>query len=174
MADAARTTHSEATRPGSSRMRELLALVAAGAAFAGGSTETDGLSGSIKIAGSSTVYPITVAVAEEFSKIHPDVEIAVQSTGTGGGFGNFFIPGATQINDASRPIKDSEREAAIENGITPVELVVATDAITVVINPEKFVARLDLADAGGPLQRTPDSPAAVILIHCERRHKCFA
>jgi len=114
----------------------LLATVSVAFATAGGNGDSDGLSGSIQIAGSSTVYPITVAVAEEFSKLHPNVEIAVQSTGTGGGFGNFFIPGATQINDASRPIKDSERESAMANGITPVELVVATDAITIVVNPE--------------------------------------
>ena len=113
-------------------------LLASVSAFAGGGAEgsEDGLSGSIKIAGSSTVYPITVAVAEEFSRIHPDVEIAVQSTGTGGGFANFFVPGMTEINDASRPIKDSERESALENGITPVELRVATDAVTFVVSPE--------------------------------------
>ena len=62
----------------------------------------DGLSGSMKIAGSSTVYPITVAVAEEFSKLHTEVEIAVQSTGTGGGFKNFFVPGMTE-NQRRKP-----------------------------------------------------------------------
>jgi len=65
------------------------------------------LTGTITIAGSSTVYPISVAVAEEFNRIYPNVEIPVQSTGTGGGFKNFFIPGKTDINDASRPIKES-------------------------------------------------------------------
>ena len=113
-----------------------LAVAAAPLMFAGAGAAEGELEGQIQIAGSSTVYPITVAVAEEFSKLHPNVEIAVQSTGTGGGFGNFFIPGMTQINDASRPIKDSERQAAMENGITPIELRVATDAITFVVSPD--------------------------------------
>lgn len=106
--------------------------------FANGSGETPGseLSGSVKIAGSSTVYPISVAVAEEFNHIHPDVEIPIQSTGTGGGFKNFFIPGKTDINDASRPMKDSEKESAMANGIEALEIQVATDAITVVVSPE--------------------------------------
>ncbi|MGQ9617055.1 MAG: PstS family phosphate ABC transporter substrate-binding protein [Spirochaetota bacterium] len=105
--------------------------------FAGGRVEKEStLSGSVKIAGSSTVYPISVAVAEEFNRLYPDVEIPVQSTGTGGGFKNFFIPGKTDINDASRPIKETERKAAAENGIEAVEFQVATDAITVVVNPE--------------------------------------
>ena len=94
------------------------------------------LSGSIKVAGSSTVYPVTVAVAEEFSKMYPKVEIPIQSTGTGGGFKNFFIPGKTDINDASRAIKDSEVEAARENGIEPIMFQVGIDAITMVVNPE--------------------------------------
>ena len=63
------------------------------------------LGGSVKIAGSSTVYPVSAAVAEEFNRLHPRVEIPVQSTGTGGGFKNFFISGKTDINDASRKIK---------------------------------------------------------------------
>jgi len=106
--------------------------------YAAGSSETEGstLSGSVKIAGSSTVYPISVAVAEEFNHIHPKVEIPIQSTGTGGGFKNFFIPGKTDINDASRPIKDSEKEAAAANGIEAIEFRVATDAITIVVSPK--------------------------------------
>lgn len=99
---------------------------------AGGSS----LSGSVKIAGSSTVYPVSTAVAEEFNKLHPDVEIPIQSTGTGGGFKNFFIPGKTDINDASRSIKPSEIEKAKANGIEAVELQVAVDAITIIVNPE--------------------------------------
>jgi phosphate transport system substrate-binding protein len=110
-------------------------------AFAGGRQEAAGgeasqLSGSVKIAGSSTVYPVSTAIAEEFSKIHPDVEVPVQSTGTGGGFKNFFSQGKTDINNASRTIKDGEVEMCKENGITPVQLQVATDAITIVVNPE--------------------------------------
>jgi phosphate transport system substrate-binding protein len=101
-----------------------------------GSGKGDELTGSIKVAGSSTVYPVTTAVAEEFFKMHPGVEIPVQSTGTGGGFKNFFIPGKTDINDASRAMKDSEREAARENGIEAIQFQVGIDAITMVVNPD--------------------------------------
>jgi phosphate transport system substrate-binding protein len=102
----------------------------------GRSESESGLSGSVKIAGSSTVYPVSVAVAEEFNRLHPGVEIPIQSTGTGGGFANFFIPGKTDINDASRPIKESEIEDAKANGIEVLGLRVGTDAVTIVVNPE--------------------------------------
>ena len=106
-------------------------------AFAGGETGGQAeLSGSVKIAGSSTVYPVSAAIAEEFNRMYPGVEIPVQSTGTGGGFKNFFIPGKTDINDASRGIKDSEMENARANGIEPHEFQVAIDAITIVVNPD--------------------------------------
>jgi len=112
-------------------------LLAAAMMFAGGGQEESGdLTGSIKIAGSSTVYPISVAIAEDFNRMYPNVEIPVQSTGTGGGFKNFFIPGKTDINDASRGIKDSEIESARKNGIEPIEFQVAIDGITIVVNPE--------------------------------------
>ena len=104
--------------------------------FAGGKREKDGLEGAISIAGSSTVYPVTTAIAEEFFVEEPEITIAVQSSGTGGGFKNFFIPGKTAINNASRHIKDSEAEACRENGFEAIEFLVATDAITIVINPE--------------------------------------
>lgn len=117
----------------------VLAFVAP-AMFAGGQGEGaasgEQLSGTIRVAGSSTVFPVTAAVAEEFAKMYPDVEVPIQSTGTGGGFGNFFIPGKTDINNASRPIKDSEKQSAMDNGIEPIEFIVATDAITVVVNPD--------------------------------------
>ncbi len=122
------------------------------------SNESTALTGSIKIAGSSTVYPISVAVAEEFHKLYPKVEIPIQSTGTGGGFKNFFISGKTAINDASRRIKDSEKEKAEANGITPLEYQVAIDAITIVVNPEA-----DFVDDITPAQLKqiwrPDNPA---------------
>jgi phosphate transport system substrate-binding protein len=108
------------------------------AAFAGGQQDQgeDQLSGSVKIAGSSTVYPVSTAMAEEFYKMHPKVEIPVQSTGTGGGFKNYFIPGKTDINDASRTIKESEMASAKENGITPLRFQVAIDAITIVVHKD--------------------------------------
>ncbi|ADC65126.1 phosphate binding protein [Ferroglobus placidus DSM 10642] len=94
------------------------------------------ISGEVKVAGSSTVYPITIAMAEEFNKLYPNVVVSVQSTGTGGGFKNFFIPGYADINDASRPIKPEELEAAKKNGVEPIEFLVAYDALTVIVNPE--------------------------------------
>jgi len=113
--------------------------VAAMMASCGGTKDTPGtkkLSGEIKIAGSSTVYPISMAIAEEFSKLHPDVKVSVSSTGTGGGFKNFFIPGKTDINDASRPIQASEVESARANKIEPIELAVGIDALSVVVNKD--------------------------------------
>jgi phosphate transport system substrate-binding protein len=99
----------------------------------GGSGE---LSGAINIAGSSTVFPLMTAVAEDFAEEHPDVQIDVSSTGSGGGFSNFFCVGETDFNNASRPIQPEEEELCAENGVEFVELVAATDALTVVVNPE--------------------------------------
>jgi len=104
-----------------------------------GTTTTSGdmaLSGSISITGSSTVFPLATAVAEQFQKQHSDVDISVQSTGSGGGFENFFCPGESDINNASRPIKDSEKQNCEGNGVTPHEIQVATDALTVIVNNE--------------------------------------
>ena len=107
----------------------------AGSDDAGEGADT-GLSGSINIAGSSTVFPLMTAVAEDFSEANPDVSIDISSTGSGGGFANFFCVGETDFNNASRPIKAEEEELCAENGVEYVELVAATDALTVVVNPE--------------------------------------
>jgi phosphate transport system substrate-binding protein len=101
----------------------------------GGNDDSGGpLSGQITIAGSSTVFPLTEAMRTEFLDEYPGVDVSLQSTGTGGGFGNFFCTGDRAINNASRTIKESEREQCGQNGIEPVELRVATDALTVVVN----------------------------------------
>ena len=105
----------------------------------GGETTTSGgssgqLSGTIDIAGSSTVFPLATAMSERFRQDNPQVEINIQSTGSGGGFENFFCPGQTDINNASRPIKEEEQQLCSDNGVEPVELTVATDALTVVAN----------------------------------------
>ena len=96
--------------------------------------EISGLTGTIEIDGSSTVYPITVAVAEEFRKIHPDVQVPVGVSGTGGGMKRFTV-GETSISDASRPIKDKEVTAASDNGIEFIELAIAYDGLSVIVNP---------------------------------------
>lgn len=87
----------------------------------------------IQIDGSSTVYPIVEAVAEEFQKEYPDTKVVVGISGTGGGFKK-FVRGETDISNASRPIKSSEIEAAQKNGIEYIEIPVAFDALAVVVN----------------------------------------
>ncbi len=89
----------------------------------------------IEIDGSSTVYPITQAVAEEFQKENRNIYPVVGVSGTGGGFKRFTV-GETDINDASRPIKDSEIQASSANGIEYIEFEVALDGLAVVVNPD--------------------------------------
>ncbi|HPD64105.1 MAG TPA: PstS family phosphate ABC transporter substrate-binding protein [Bacteroidia bacterium] len=97
--------------------------------------KSDKLSGSISIDGSSTVYPITEAVAEEFRQVQPDVKVTVGLSGTGGGFKK-FCRGETDINDASRPIKDEEIELANKNNIKYIDLMIAFDGLAVIVHPE--------------------------------------
>ncbi len=94
-----------------------------------------GSEGQIAVEGSSTVLPITQAAAEGFSQQNPDVQITVGGAGTGDGF-QAFCSGDTQISDASRPIKDEEAQTCEDNGIEFIELAVAQDGITVVVNPQ--------------------------------------
>jgi len=91
------------------------------------------LVGTVEIDGSSTVFPITAAVAEEFQNLHPDVRVNVGISGTGGGFKRFTV-GEIEISDASRPIKSSEAEAAQQNGIEYIEFSIALDGLSVVVN----------------------------------------
>jgi len=95
----------------------------------------------VKVDGSSTVYPITEAVAEEFQKAKKGVvKVTVGISGTGGGFRK-FCRGETDISDASRPITKSEMAACREAGIQYIEMPVAYDALTVVINPKNSWAK---------------------------------
>ncbi|WP_038602598.1 PstS family phosphate ABC transporter substrate-binding protein [Peptoclostridium acidaminophilum] len=118
-----------------------MVLIASMALFAGcsggneGGEAQAGLTGEIKIDGSSTVFPITEAVAEEFLAQNPDVKIPVGVSGTGGGFKKFTAK-EIDINDASRPIKDEEKQLAEQNGIEYAEIKVAYDGLSVVVNPE--------------------------------------
>lgn len=93
------------------------------------------LDGEIKIDGSSTVFPITEAVAEEFRSEAPEVRVTVGFSGTGGGFQK-FIRGDIDINDASRKIESGEVAKAKEKGIEYVRLSVAYDGLAVVVNPK--------------------------------------
>jgi phosphate transport system substrate-binding protein len=104
-------------------------LVGAGAASA---QEAD----LVRIDGSSTVYPVTEAVAEEFQNRYRDkYRVTVGISGTGGGFKK-FCRGEIDISNASRPIRDSERELCAQNGIEYVEIPVAFDALAVLVNPK--------------------------------------
>ena len=89
----------------------------------------------VKIDGSSTVYPVTEAVAEEFQKANKGLKVTVGVSGTGGGFKK-FCRNETDIANASRPITKSEMEACKGTGVEYFELPVAFDALTVVINPK--------------------------------------
>jgi phosphate transport system substrate-binding protein len=100
----------------------------------GGTTGGGGLTGTVTGDGSSTVFPITQAVAEEFTAENPDVQVSVGISGTGGGFEK-FCNGETDIQDASRPIEQEEIDLCRKNGIEYVELQVALDGLSVVVNP---------------------------------------
>lgn len=89
----------------------------------------------IKIDGSSTVFPITEAVAEEFQKVNRDAKVTVGISGTGGGFKK-FCAGETDIANASRPIKLSEVEQCVDKKVQYIELPVAYDGLAVMVNPK--------------------------------------
>src|SRR5687767_249005 len=102
--------------------------------------------GRISIDGSSSVYPITEAVAEEFRNKHGDIRVTVGISGTGGGFKK-FARGETDISNASRPIKQSEIAACNANNIRFIELPVAYDGLAVVVSPaNNFVDFLTIAE----------------------------
>src|SRR5262245_63388166 len=91
--------------------------------------------GTLSVDGSSTVYPITEAVAEEFQKANPKAKVTVGISGTGGGFKK-FCAGETDISDASRPIKPTEVEACKAKGIDYIELPIGYDGLAVMVNPK--------------------------------------
>ncbi|HEX6015481.1 MAG TPA: substrate-binding domain-containing protein, partial [Geminicoccaceae bacterium] len=132
-------------------MRHLLttaaAVALATAAWEARSAET------VAVDGSSTVFPITEAVAEEFQKANPGTRVTVGISGTGGGFKK-FCRGETDISDASRPILAEEIEACKAAGISFVELPIAYDALTVAVSPRNEVLECvkvsDLKTMWGP------------------------
>jgi phosphate transport system substrate-binding protein len=120
-----------------------------GSADAGGEP-----SGSIAIDGSSTVGPLTDAVAQRYAPEAPNVTVNLSISGTGGGFERFCNTGDTHISNASRPIKEAEAQTCEDNGIDYIEVRVATDALTMVAHPEtEFVSCLtqdEVVDIWGP------------------------
>lgn len=124
------------------RFAVVAALVAFTIACGGGSATSDGASGGgssagseVRLDGSSTVFPISEAVAEEFQKANPGTRVTVGISGTGGGFQK-FCRGETDISDASRPISKTETEACRAAGINFIELPIAYDGIAIVVNPK--------------------------------------
>jgi phosphate transport system substrate-binding protein len=115
------------------------AICFAGCGDKGGSASSgeggEALRGSIQADGSSTVHPFTAAFAEEFRVKNGRVSITVGESGTGGGFKR-FCRGETDISNASRPMRQEEIDLCKENGVEFIELPVAYDALTVVVNPK--------------------------------------
>jgi phosphate transport system substrate-binding protein len=101
----------------------------------GGSESRSGEGGLVTIDGSSTVFPISEAVAEEFQKANPGIRVTVGISGTGGGFQK-FCRGEADISDASRPIRPAEIEACSKAGIGFMELPIAYDGIAIIVNPK--------------------------------------
>lgn len=100
----------------------------------------------VRIDGSSTVYPLSEAVAEEFRAVQPDVNVTVGESGTGGGFKKFYR-GEIDINDASRPITTEEIEACKKAGIDFIELPVAYDGLAVVVSKSNtFIDHITVAE----------------------------
>lgn len=115
-----------------------VAMAAAIAAGCGGDADEPAegaLAGAVQVDGSSTVFPITEAVAEEFTaETGGDVRVTVGTSGTGGGFQR-FCTGETDLSNASRPIKAEEQALCERNGIEPIQIPVAYDGIAVMVNP---------------------------------------
>jgi len=111
-----------------------------------GACQAAKLSGSIKVDGSSTVGPITTAVAEEFRTTAPDVRVTVGISGTGGGFKR-FATGDLDISDASRPIKKGELDQCKKNNIEFIELPISFDGLSIVVNKKNtWVQNMTLDD----------------------------
>lgn len=111
-----------------------------------GETTDNNLSGNIQIDGSSTVYPITEAIAEEFRTAAPNVRVTVGVSGTGGGMKKFGR-GEIDIVNASRSMSEAEQAVAQENNISFLEMPVAYDGLTVVVHPENdWVQEITVAE----------------------------
>ncbi|HZG01526.1 MAG TPA: PstS family phosphate ABC transporter substrate-binding protein [Chitinophagales bacterium] len=118
-----------------SRLLSFFFLAGALAACNNTADNAQHIQGEIRIDGSSTVYPITEAVAEEFRRAQPKVKVTVGLSGTGGGFKK-FSRGETDMNNASRHIKGEEIETCKLNSIAYTDVHVAFDGLTVVVNPQ--------------------------------------
>jgi phosphate transport system substrate-binding protein len=114
------------------KWKKVGAASSAGTSTGGNSAAYTNVSGKISIDGSSTVAPLTGVAAEAFQKVSK-TQVTVGISGTGGGFSR-FCKGETDISNASRPIKSTEAAECAKNGIKYTEMIVANDALTVVVN----------------------------------------
>jgi phosphate transport system substrate-binding protein len=121
-------------------MKQWSYLVALGSVLLAGSQVFSQLSGNIKSDGSSTVYLMTEAAATEFKKVHPNVNVSIGISGTGGGYRKFGA-GETDIQNSSRRIKAEEAKAAKDNGVDYIELQIAWDGLSVVIHKDNDFAK---------------------------------
>jgi phosphate transport system substrate-binding protein len=112
-----------------------LATVLFSALMLAGATSAASAQTIVAVDGSSTVFPITEAMAEEFQKANPGIKVTVGLSGTGGGFKK-FCRGDTDATGASRPIRKVEADECKKNGIEYIELPVALDALAVMVNPK--------------------------------------
>ena len=127
-------------------------------------SDSDDLEGDVAIDGSSTVFPLMTAAVEEYNFVQPRVRVSVGETGTGGGFKKFCgidqAP-STDISNASRAIKaEGEADVCAENGIEYVELLIAYDGLTVVVNPENDFVECLTVEQLGKLFRPEDGENA--------------
>jgi phosphate transport system substrate-binding protein len=142
------------TDPDLTRRTFLAGAAAAGSVAAAGCTSdsgsnggSDDLSGDIRISGSSTVYPVAQEISRQFQQENSEVSFNLTRDGSSGGFENVFIPGDSDINNASRPISEEEVTRCRDNEFEPVEFFVAQDALTIVVNNENdWVDSISLED----------------------------
>lgn len=147
----------------------ILALVASLSACGGGDTTTaegdpaaaggEEITGSVQIDGSSTVFPISEAVAEEFQAAYPGTQVTVGVSGSGGGFEK-FCAGQTDISNASRAISDEEVATCEEAGVGFIEVPIAYDGITLVTNSENDFAECLTIDQLNTIW-SPDSEGSI-------------
>jgi phosphate transport system substrate-binding protein len=112
-----------------------LTVACGGGASSSSTAGASGQTGLVTLDGSSTVFPISEAVAEEFQRAQPGIRVTVGISGTGGGFQK-FCRGETDISDASRPITATEIAACQKAGVEYVELPIAYDGIAIVVHPK--------------------------------------
>jgi phosphate transport system substrate-binding protein len=110
------------------------------------SDASSALQGTVKIDGSSTVFPISESAASSFHEKYPNVDVTVGKKGTGGGFSE-FVKGEIDISDASRPIKSNELAECNKNQIKFLELPIAYDGLAICVHPEnKFIDEISIED----------------------------